>query len=104
MRFVIHENKILTTQTRRTVAEFAQLTKTSTERKLKPAEAKRIARLQTQLLRAGIISPVNQELVRQQARALYHSLPWWKKLRLRVRFHIKLTLMRIEAFWLQLQK
>lgn len=68
-----------------------RLTKTSTERKLKPGEAKRLARLQTQLMRGGIVAPVNQELVRQQARALDQSLPWWKKLRLKVRYHIRYT-------------
>lgn len=71
------------------VAEFARLAGISVDRKLKPAEAKRFARLQTQLMRIGVVVPLTKAIVTQHARVLYRSLPWWKKLSLRVRYWLR---------------
>lgn len=87
MRFAIVEARI-NRMNRGAAAEFSKLAGVSAQRKLKPNEAKRFARLQTQLMRSGVIVPLTKQVVRDHARALYASLPWWRKLGLRVRFYL----------------
>lgn len=87
-RFAIVEARV-NNHNRSAVASFARLVNASTERKLKPAECKRFGRLQTQLMRQGAIILLTRQVITAQARALYSSLPWWKKLSLRVRYHMR---------------
>lgn len=87
-RFAIVERRV-NGQNRTAVQAFARLAMASTERKLKPAESKRFARLQTQLMRSGAVVLLTRAVVTKHARAIYSALPWWKKLWLRARYHMR---------------
>lgn len=95
MRFAICDARV-TRDNRRAVEEFARLATTSSQRKLKPGEAKRFARLQTQLMRSGVIVLLTKQVVTDHARALYAALPWWQKLMLRVRYYLHQLRVRFE--------
>lgn len=101
-KFAIVDARV-TAQNRAAVADFVRLAGKSTERKLKPTESKRFARLQVQLMRAGVVVPMTKKIVTQHARALYHSLPWWKKLSLRAWYALRVMRARIDATWLRLR-
>lgn len=88
---------------RAAVEDFARLANASTGRKLKPAEAKRFARLQTQLMRTGVVVPLTRKLVTDHARALYQSLPWRKKLWLRVLYGLRVVRSRLDMLRLRLR-
>jgi hypothetical protein len=101
-RFAIRQERV-TRHNQHAVDEFAQLANVSRQRKLKASEAKRFARLQTQLMRSGTVTLLTKELVTQQARMIYRSLPWWHKLALRVRFYWRITGARFEVLRLKLR-
>lgn len=101
-RFAIVERRV-NSQNRSAVEHFARLARASTERKLKPVETKRFARLQTQLMRTGVIIVLTKKVVTDQARAIYSALPWWKKLSLRVRYHMRGMRNRAEWHWMRLR-
>jgi hypothetical protein len=84
-RFAICDSRV-TRDNRRAVEEFARLATTSSQRQLKPNEAKRFARLQVQLMRTKVVVPLTKKVVKEQARSIYHALPWWKKATLHVRY------------------
>lgn len=102
MRFAICDAKV-TRFNKRSVDEFAQLATVSSQRKLKPNEAKRFARLQTQLMRSGVVVPLTKQVVTHHARQLYASLPWWRKLTLRARFRLRQLRARFEVLKLRLK-
>lgn len=97
MRFAIVDARV-TRDNRRSVEEFGRLASTSAQRLLKPNEAKRFARLQTQLLRDGVVVPLTKKVLTEHAQALYASLPWWKKLKLRALFHLRNRLIALRAW------
>jgi hypothetical protein len=101
-KFAIVEARI-NARNRSAVEDFARLAGISTERKLKPAESKRFARLQTQLMRTGVVVPLTKQVVTQHARVLYHSLPWWKKLSLRARYYLRSVRNRVEVLRLRIR-
>lgn len=86
---------------RAAVEDFVRLAGVSTERKLKPAEVKRFARLQTQLMRAGVVVPMTRKLVTDHARAVYRALPWHKKLWLRILYGLRVLRARFDALRLR---
>ena len=102
MKFGIVEARV-NARNRAAVEDFVRLAGVSAERKLKPAEAKRFARLQTQLMRTGAIVPMTKKIVTSHARELYHLLPWWKKLSLRVRYYLHVARTRFDVLRLRLR-
>lgn len=88
MRFAVVDARVNRLNAR-SVQEFTQLVTTSSARKLKPNEAKRFARLQTQLMRTGVVVLLTKQVVTDHARALYSALPWWKKAKLRVFYYLR---------------
>jgi hypothetical protein len=102
MRFGICDARV-TRDNRRAVDEFARLATASSQRKLKPSEVKRFARLQTQLMRTGVIVLLTKTVVTDHARALYKSLPWWRKLVLRARYYARELRVRLEVWKLRLK-
>lgn len=101
-KFAIVEARV-TARNRAAVERFARLAGVSTERKLKPAEAKRFARLQVQLMRTGVVVPLTRKLVTDHARALYQSLPWHKKLWLRILYGLRAARARFDVLRLRLR-
>jgi len=87
-RFAICDSRV-TRDNRRQVEEFARLATTSTQRRLKPNEAKRFGRLQTQLMKTGVVVLLTNKVVREQARSIYRALPWRKKVALRARYWLR---------------
>lgn len=102
MRFAVVDARVNRLNAR-AVQEFTQLVTTSTQRKLKPNEAKRFARLQTQLMRTGVIMLLTKQVVTDHARALYAALPWWKKARLRVFYYLRVLRGRLSMRRLRLK-
>lgn len=102
IRFAIIEARV-NSRNRRAVEEFARLCRIRRDRPLKKGEAKRFIRLQTQLMRSGAITPLTRRVTRQHARELYHSLPWWKKLSLRIRYALRPLLARITVIRFRLR-
>jgi hypothetical protein len=100
-RFAIVDRRV-NGQNRTAVQTFARLANASTERALKPAEAKRFARLQVQLMRTGVVVLLTKKVVTDHARAIYAALPW-KKLLLRVRYHVRSVRNRLAWHWLRLR-
>lgn len=101
-RFAIIEARV-NSRNRNAVEEFARLCHIQSERRLKKSEVKRFARLQTQLMRTGAVTPLTRRVTRQHARELYHSLPWWKKLSLRIRYALRPLLARITVIRFRLR-
>jgi hypothetical protein len=101
-RFAIVEARV-NPRNRNAVEEFARLCHIQSERRLKKSEVKRFARLQTQLMRTGVVTPLTKKVTEQHARVLYHSLPWWKKLSLRIRYALRVLRVRADAAWLRLR-
>jgi len=89
-RFAIVEARV-TVLNRMKVQEFSRLAKISTERQLRPSEAKRFAFLQTRLMRSGAVVLLTKKLVTDQARAMYRALPWHMKLSLRLRYRLRVV-------------
>ena len=88
---------------RAAVESFVRLAGVSAERRLKPVEAKRFARLQTQLMRTGVVVPLTRKLVTDHARATYHALPWRKKFWLRILYALRVIRVRFDALRLRLR-
>jgi hypothetical protein len=102
MRFAVVDARVNRLNVRQ-VQEFTQLVTASTARKLKPNEAKRFARLQTQLMRTGVIMLLTKQVVTDHARALYAAMPWWKRAKLRVFFHLRVLRGRLNMWKLRLK-
>jgi hypothetical protein len=102
MRFAVVDARVNRLNVRQ-VQEFTQLVIASTARKLKPNEAKRFARLQTQLMRTGVIMLLTKQVVTDHARALYAAMPWWKRAKLRVFFHLRVLRGRLNMWKLRLK-
>lgn len=56
-------------------------------------EQKQLARARTNLLRSGVIAPLQKAEVRAIASAAYSGFPWYKKLYLKAKFYL-LVVMR----------
>jgi len=83
-RFLVVEAKV-NRSNRKDVEDLQSLTAKLAN--LKTPGKKKLVRLQTRLQREGVIVPATQGRLREAARDLYQSFPWWKKLHLRFRFH-----------------
>lgn len=101
-RFGICDSRV-TRDNRRAVEEFARLATKSSHTKLKPGEVKRFARLQTQLMKTGVVVPLTREIVKEQARAVYAAMSWRHKLGLRVRYYLRALVARFEFLKIRLR-
>jgi hypothetical protein len=102
MRFAVVDARVNRFNAR-SVQEFTRLVTTSTQRKLKPNEAKRFARLQTQLMRTNVIVLLTKQAVTEQARAIYAAMPWWQKAKLRAFFYLRELRGRLTMWKLRLK-
>lgn len=101
-KFAIVDARV-TARNRVAVEDFARLANASTERKLKPNEAKRFARLQVALMRTGVVVPLTRKLVTDHARATYQALSWHKKLLLRILYALRVVRARLDVLRLRLR-
>lgn len=56
---------------------------------LTKSESKRFHRARTRLLRAGVLEHVTRQQLEDLARQAYRALPWYKRVRMLIRFHIR---------------
>lgn len=99
-RYLVVERKV-NRGNRRDVEDLRRLTMKGAT--LNEAGMKKLVRLQTRLMKEGVIVPYTRDQARTAMVEAYKAFPLWKRASLRVRFHGRQALKWLQRQWAKFQ-